>query len=152
PKADRYDQLDDVVSTTSQVFLGLTLGCARCHDHKFEPLTQTDYYRMIAIFNGLQRPRKGRTELDLPVGRPFEVDAELSRDRLIEAFKQQLTELREPRRKEVLNSRPSALPPEAIAAFLTDPPKRDETQNKLVDKFSTSLDEAIDAAAPPDEK
>ncbi|PYV39968.1 MAG: hypothetical protein DMG06_21655 [Acidobacteria bacterium] len=152
PKADRYDQLDDVVSTTSQVFLGLTLGCARCHDHKFEPLTQTDYYRMIAIFNGLQRPRKGRTELDLPVGRPFEVDAELSRDRLIQAFQQQLTELRGSHWKEVLNSKPSVLPPEAIAAFLIDPKKRDETQQKLVEKYSASLDEAIDATAPPDER
>jgi hypothetical protein len=152
PKTDRYDQLDDVVSTTAQVFLGLTLGCARCHDHKFDPLTQTDYYRMVAVFNGLQRPRDGRTELDLPTGRPVEVQAELSRDRLLEAFKQQLAELRESRRKEVLSSKPSALPSEAVAAFLADPQKRDETQQKLVEKFSASLNEAIDAVAPPDEK
>ena len=68
PKQDRFDQLDDIVSTTSQVFLGLTLGCARCHDHKFEPLTARDYYRMVAVFNALERPRNGRTELDLPAG------------------------------------------------------------------------------------
>src|SRR5260370_1168370 len=43
-KEDRFDQLDDMVSTTSQTFLGLTLGCARCHNHKFEPLTARDYY------------------------------------------------------------------------------------------------------------
>jgi hypothetical protein len=152
PKADRYDQLDDVVSTTSQVFLGLTLGCARCHDHKFEPLAQTDYYRMVAIFSGLQRPREGRTELDLPVGTLPEVEAELSRDRLINVFEQQLSGLREPRRQEVLYSKPPSLPPEAVAAFLVDPQKRDETQNKWVEKFSNALDEAIDAAAPPDQK
>jgi len=152
PKTDRYDQLDDVVSTTAQAFLGLTVGCARCHDHKFDPLTQADYYGLVAIFNGLERPRNGRTELDLPLGKRSEVDAELSRDRLIEAFKQQLAELRESHRKETLDSRPSTLSPEAIAAFLTDPPQRDETQRQLVEKFSAALDDAIDALAPTDDK
>ena len=59
PKTDRFDQLDDIVSTTSQVFLGLTLACARCHDHKFEPLTMHDYYRMVAVFDPLKRPQDG---------------------------------------------------------------------------------------------
>ena len=66
PKTDRFDQLDDIVSTNSQVFLGQTLACARCHDHKFEPLTMLDYYRMVAIFDPLKRPQSGRTELDSP--------------------------------------------------------------------------------------
>ncbi|HLK58416.1 MAG TPA: DUF1549 domain-containing protein, partial [Chthonomonadaceae bacterium] len=44
---DRYDQLDDVMGTTAIVFLGVTLRCARCHDHKFEPFTQKDYYRLL---------------------------------------------------------------------------------------------------------
>ena len=66
PKQDRFDQLDDMVNTTSEVFLGLTLGCARCHNHKFEPLSMHDYYRMVAIFEPLKRPVDGRTE------RPFQ--------------------------------------------------------------------------------
>jgi hypothetical protein len=66
PKTDHFDQLDDMVAATAQVFLGLTLGCARCHNHKFEPLTMHDYYRMVAVFHPLQRPRDGRTERDLP--------------------------------------------------------------------------------------
>lgn len=68
PAQDEYDQLDDIVSATSDTFLGLTLGCARCHDHKFEPITQLDYYRMAAIFRPLQRPKIGRFELDVPLG------------------------------------------------------------------------------------
>src|SRR5205814_1783801 len=61
-KKYRLDQLDDVVSTTSTVFLGLTLGCARCHDHKYDPLPQEDYYRFLAIFDNVERrevPLKG---------------------------------------------------------------------------------------------
>ena len=46
----RYDALDDMVSTTSSAFLGLTVGCARCHDHKFDPIPTRDYYRMLSIF------------------------------------------------------------------------------------------------------
>ncbi len=51
----RYDELDDMVATTSSVFLGLTVGCARCHDHKTDPIPQRDYYRMTAVFAGTER-------------------------------------------------------------------------------------------------
>jgi hypothetical protein len=44
------DEKDDLVSTTGQVFLGLTLGCARCHDHKIDPIPQRDYFGMISFF------------------------------------------------------------------------------------------------------
>lgn len=56
-KAEQYrlDELDDVISTTSSVFLGLSLGCARCHDHKYDPLTAADYYQMLAVFNGTEK-------------------------------------------------------------------------------------------------
>ena len=46
----RYEYLNDMVGTTSRAFLGLTVACARCHDHKFDPISQMDYYRMTAIF------------------------------------------------------------------------------------------------------
>jgi mono/diheme cytochrome c family protein len=49
----RYDWLDDIVSTTGQVFLGLTINCARCHDHKIDPLPQRDYYGMLAFFHNI---------------------------------------------------------------------------------------------------
>ncbi len=51
----RVDQLDDVIATTGSVFLGLTIGCARCHDHKTEPLLARDYYSLMAVFNGTER-------------------------------------------------------------------------------------------------
>jgi hypothetical protein len=49
----RQDELDEVIGTVSQAFLALTVGCARCHNHKFDPITQRDYYAMQAIFAGL---------------------------------------------------------------------------------------------------
>src|SRR5205807_5686905 len=50
----RADELHDMVSTTGSTFLALTVGCARCHNHKFDPIPQTDYYAMRAIFEGVQ--------------------------------------------------------------------------------------------------
>ena len=50
----RMNELDDMIGTTGTTFLGLTIGCARCHNHKFDPITQTDYYSMQAIFAGVQ--------------------------------------------------------------------------------------------------
>ncbi|EAQ78018.1 PSD1 and planctomycete cytochrome C domain-containing protein [Blastopirellula marina] len=59
----RYDELDDVVATTGTAFLGLTIGCARCHDHKFDPITSADYYRMASTFTTTTR---SLAELDVP--------------------------------------------------------------------------------------
>jgi hypothetical protein len=47
---NRIEKLTDYVDTTSKVFLGLSVGCARCHDHKFDPIPQKDFYRMQAVF------------------------------------------------------------------------------------------------------
>ena len=81
----RWDELDDVISTTSEVFLGLTLGCARCHDHKYDPVSQRDYYAMLAIFNssgrretliGTPQQRQRRSQLDKQIR---EVRAQISK-------------------------------------------------------------------------
>ncbi|HQR08726.1 MAG TPA: DUF1549 domain-containing protein [Gemmatales bacterium] len=54
PKQARFDELDDYVATTSQAFLGMTMNCARCHDHKIDPIPQADYYRMLAFFADIE--------------------------------------------------------------------------------------------------
>ncbi|MEZ6059497.1 MAG: PSD1 and planctomycete cytochrome C domain-containing protein [Planctomycetaceae bacterium] len=50
----RQNELDDMINTTGTAFLGLTLGCARCHNHKFDPIRQTDYYSLQAVFAGVE--------------------------------------------------------------------------------------------------
>jgi hypothetical protein len=58
PEEYAVEYVVDRVDTTATVWLGLTLGCARCHDHKFDPFTQRDFYRLFAFFNSV--PEKGR--------------------------------------------------------------------------------------------
>jgi cytochrome c553 len=51
----RYDEMDDMLNTACTAFLGLTIGCARCHDHKFDPIPMADYYRMLSTFTSTIR-------------------------------------------------------------------------------------------------
>lgn len=50
------DFIDDAIDTTTRGFLGLTVSCARCHDHKFEPVPTSDYYSLYGVFNSLEKP------------------------------------------------------------------------------------------------
>jgi mono/diheme cytochrome c family protein len=59
----RADDLDDMITATGTAFLGLTIQCARCHDHKFDPIAQRDYYGLQAIFAGV---RHGEREVEAP--------------------------------------------------------------------------------------
>ena len=66
----RYDELDDIVNTVGLSMLGLSVGCARCHDHKFDAIPQRDYYRMVAAFTTTVR-----SEVDLEIDREATVAA-----------------------------------------------------------------------------
>jgi len=52
---ERFNELDDMIATTGSAMLGLTLACARCHDHKYDPVPRRDYYRIQSAFNGGDR-------------------------------------------------------------------------------------------------
>lgn len=55
PLQAKFDDLDDIVATTSQTMLGLTVNCARCHDHKIDPIPQSDYYSLVSFFENIRR-------------------------------------------------------------------------------------------------
>jgi hypothetical protein len=80
-RQQRMDDLFDMVSTTGTTFLGLTVGCARCHDHKFDPITQRDFYGLQAVFAGVEHGE-----------RPSGV-ADASRRREAAALRDELTRL-----------------------------------------------------------
>ena len=80
----RADELHDMVGTTGSAFLGLTVNCARCHNHKFDPIPQTDYYAMKAVFAGVQHGER-------PVGAADaarKAEAEALRPRLAEILRE----------------------------------------------------------------
>ena len=149
---DRFDQLDDIVTTTSQVFLGLTLGCARCHNHKFDPLTARDYYGMVAIFDGLVRPQNGRTELDLPLGSRAELDEVAKVESRIGPLEEQIEALKRGYWPAFLRSGKSELDEESVKAFLTDAGKRSAEQERLVKRNSGRLKNEVGKNLPEELK
>ncbi len=81
--AAEFDDLDDILNTTGTAFLGLTIGCARCHDHKFDPISQADYYSMLGFFrniDGYGRQHTGGGGRGTgKITRPLATDTEWSR-------------------------------------------------------------------------
>jgi len=105
PEENRVNQVIDRVNTTGYVWLGTTLECAQCHNHKYDPITQRDYYQMFAFFNntplevkgnGVQYEFTGPT-MDLPLTTEQEQerakllqDKKLANDKLAEFRKQRM--------------------------------------------------------------
>ena len=75
----RMDDLDDMITATATAFLGLTVNCARCHDHKFDPIAQKDYYGLQAVFAGVNH---GEREVDAPDAEGRKREAAHVRDEL----------------------------------------------------------------------
>ncbi|MEZ5429862.1 MAG: DUF1553 domain-containing protein [Verrucomicrobiales bacterium] len=84
----RVEYVADRVETTGAVWLGLTVGCARCHDHKYDPLSQRDYYRLFACFNNVVETGLVREESPPPVLAVPDAAAE----RALEALKSELAD------------------------------------------------------------
>jgi len=153
PMVDRYDQLDDIIKSVSATFMGLTLNCARCHNHKFEPLSQMDYAGMQAFFDPLQRPQNGRTDLDMPVGSPEEFAifnaAQARYESALKGVQDQLNPLLEQVRRRHLDGNMSKLPAEVIEVLKLEPGKRNDDQKKLIETHKTAWEEELRQARTP---
>ena len=112
----RVESVFDRVATTGTVWLGLTIGCAQCHDHKFDPISQQDYYQLMAFFNNQDEPTLKVELSDGPTVSTMvlqERDAPRTTHRLVQGDFTRPAEV-------VQAATPSILPP---------PVRRDDTQS-----------------------
>ncbi len=147
---------NDTIEIVGTGLLGLTIHCARCHGHKFDPIPQEDYYRLKAIFTPAYNPRAwlpviptetNRRDRGLPDASPAEL-AEIERhnadvDRRFEGVARAIGALRRPRADRLFEARLSALPEsiraEARAAVRTAADGLDERQKDLARKYGAAL-------------
>ncbi|MCC6540344.1 MAG: DUF1553 domain-containing protein [Bryobacterales bacterium] len=126
---NRVEQLTDFVDTTSSVFLGLTVGCARCHDHKFDPIPQRDYFRLQAVFAPFQ---KSRVFLHYNNARGYDLSENTRTFKLYETGAQ-LAALLDPHRTRLRDERLAKLPAEVASAIRTPDELKTPEQKALAD-------------------
>jgi Protein of unknown function (DUF1553)/Protein of unknown function (DUF1549)/Planctomycete cytochrome C len=130
----RFDYMDDMARTAMQGFQALTINCARCHDHKFDPITRKDYYKTIAIFNSA-------VEYDHPLVPADQWNAyEKTSNELnakIKDLTKQIGVIEEPYKKELFKKTLAKFPQDIQDAFATPEDKRTAGQKLLVAQVST---------------
>ncbi len=152
----RMDELDDNVSTTTLTFLGMTVGCARCHNHKFDPIPQKDYYRMQAVFFSTK-------EVDYPLVSAEEVAAHKAANKAVDAeqkpLRDRIKEIEKPHREQLFEAKLNELPGYYRKAWETPEGERSEGQRlnarqveKLFDQIKPSEVLELMTAAEKDER
>ena len=126
----RLNTLNDMTDVTASVFLGLTLGCARCHNHKFDPLTQVDYFAMQAFF----APATFKSERAIPTAaeRAAHDRSQTVYEKASRVLRQQIDELEAPHRERLFNEKLAALSEDAQLAHKTLKPQRTVEQENTV--------------------
>ena len=124
----RYNYLDDIIATTGRVFLGLTVDCARCHDHKFDAISQMDYYRTMAVFFPYVR-------YEFPLADPETVKRHEAASEKIEAqiepLKRRIANVQAPYKKLARERALEEYPEEIQVAVRTPEDRRTEGQQLL---------------------
>jgi hypothetical protein len=139
----RQEILNDITDTVGGVVMGVTLGCARCHDHKYDPISQKDYYRLQAFFAAAQ-PRD-----DLVLASPEEQSRHRQQQEVWEertkAIRAELERLEKPVRDRMTQEAKAKFPEEVQEAIDTDPRHRTALQSQLALKAAPQLAVTPDA-------
>lgn len=124
----RFTYLDDMIGTTTRAFLGLTVSCARCHDHKFDPIPQMDYYKLMAVFYPY-------VNYDHPLAPKEQVEAYETRKVELEAksapLKEKIRLIEAPYREQAFEKKLAAFPKEIQEAVRTPESQRTAGQKLL---------------------
>lgn len=136
PAVTRQEWLTEAVGGVGSAFLGITIGCARCHDHKFDPLPQKDYYRLQAFFAGtdnsdLQPP-------DPEAKKAFDAATQALQAKL-KPIQEQINVIERPYRERIRAEKIRKLDSATQAALATEPKQRAPEQQKLVVGIEATL-------------
>jgi hypothetical protein len=128
PVVGRQEMLTEMTTTVGTAFLGLTVACARCHNHKFDPFSQADYYRLQAFFSAA-RPKE--VDLATPAEREEYGRRRQDIDPRLTPLRKQLQQLELPYKQRLTRGKRDRLEPAYRTALDTDPGKRTPEQRKL---------------------
>jgi Protein of unknown function (DUF1553)/Protein of unknown function (DUF1549) len=136
PEVKRQSELTEITGTVGSVFLGMTIGCARCHDHKFDAIPTTDYYRLQAFF--------GASVLsDVPIASDKEREAytaaKTAVDKTVAPLKKQLADLEAAYRAAIKAHKLTMLSPEERAVVNVPAKDRTPAQKKLAKGLESSM-------------